>query len=397
MNKIYKLITLGVVLLLIPLQSQAQVADGIKGLQSVLDNIYDTMMPLCGQLTGVGRGIAGFAALWYIASRIWKHLSNAEPIDFYPLFRPFAIGFCILIFPSVIGLINGVMKPTVTGTAAMVENSNKSMELLLKQREEALKKTDKWKMYVGLSGSGDRDEWYRTKYQEDPSEEWTIDKLGNSFDFALERYSYQFEHSIKKWMSEVLQVLYQAAALCINTLRTFQLIVLAILGPLVFGLAVFDGFQHTLSVWLGRYINIFLWLPIANIFGAIIGKVQEEMVKLDVRQLEQAGDTFFSATDIGYLVFMIIGIVGYFTVPTVANYVVHAAGGGALQQKVTSMFGGGLSTIASGGSSMATGAAMKLGGMVSDQNGNKASSMQSDMASQKQNQDYFKDKLSGNS
>ncbi len=397
MNTFYKLLIVGVILLLFPFQSQAQVADGIKGLQSVLDNIYDTMMPLCSQLTGVGRGIAGFAALWYIASRIWKHLSNAEPIDFYPLFRPFAIGFCILIFPSVIGLINGVMKPTVTGTAAMVENSNKSMELLLKQREEALKKTDKWKMYVGITGSGDRDEWYRTKYQEDPSEEWTIDKLGNSFDFALERYSYQFEHSIKKWMSEVLQVLYQAAALCINTLRTFQLIVLAILGPLVFGLAVFDGFQHTLSVWLGRYINIFLWLPIANIFGAIIGKVQEEMVKLDVRQLEQAGDTFFSATDIGYLVFMIIGIVGYFTVPTVANYVVHAAGGGALQQKITTMFGGGLSTIASGGSSMATGAAMKLGGMVTDQNGNKASSMQSDMASQKSNQDYFKDKLSGNS
>lgn len=397
MNTIYKLLILGVILLLLPFQSQAQVADGIKGLQSVLDNIYDTMMPLCSQLTGVGRGIAGFAALWYIASRIWKHLSNAEPIDFYPLFRPFAIGFCILIFPSVIGLINGVMKPTVTGTAAMVENSNKSMELLLKQREEALKKTDKWNMYVGITGDGDRDEWYRTKYQEDPSEEWTIDKLGNSFEFALERYSYKFEHSIKKWMSEVLQVLFQAAALCINTLRTFQLIVLAILGPLVFGLAVFDGFQHTLSVWLGRYINIFLWLPIANIFGAIIGKIQEEMVKLDVRQLEQTGDTFFSATDIGYLVFMIIGIVGYFTVPTVANYVVHAAGGGALQQKITSMFGGGLSTIASGGSSMATGAAMKLGGMITDQNGNKASSMQSDMASQKQNQDYFKDKLSGNS
>lgn len=382
--------------MLLPFQSQAQVADGIKNLQSVLDNMYDTMLPLCGQLTGVGRGIAGFAALWYIASRVWKHLSNAEPIDFYPLFRPFAIGFCILIFPSVIGLINGVMKPTVTGTAAMVENSNKSMELLLKQREEALKKTDKWKMYVGINGNGDRDEWYRSKYQEDPSEEWTIDKLGNSFDFALERYSYQFEHSIKKWMSEVLQVLFQAAALCINTLRTFQLIVLAILGPLVFGLAVFDGFQHTLSVWLGRYINIFLWLPIANIFGAIIGKIQEEMIKLDVRQMEEVGDTFFSSTDIGYLIFMIIGIVGYFTVPTVANYVVHAAGGGALQQKITSMFGGGLSSVVSGGSSMATGAAMRIGGMASDQNGNKASSMNTDMASQKQNQNYFKDKLNGN-
>ncbi|MNT15695.1 hypothetical protein D3C72_1507630 [compost metagenome] len=120
------------------------------------------------------------------------------------------------------------------------------------------------------------------------------------------------------------------------------------------------------------------------------------MIKLDVRQMQEAGDTFFSSTDIGYLIFMIIGIIGYFTVPTVANYVVHAAGGGALQQKITSMFGSGLSSVASGGSSMAAGAAMRIGGMASDQNGNKASSMNTDMASQKQNQNYFKDKLNGN-
>ena len=55
----------------------------------------------------------------------------------------------------------------------------------------------------------------------------------------------------------------QLDRLCINTLRTFSLIVLAILGPLVFGLAVFDGFGHTLTVWLARYINVFLWLPVA--------------------------------------------------------------------------------------------------------------------------------------
>src|SRR5690606_20217110 len=92
--------------------------NNIKGLHGVLDQLYDEMIPLCDQLIGVGRGIAGFAAMWYIAARVWRHLSHAEPIDFYPLFRPFVIGFAILIFPSVIGMINTVMKPTVTGTAA---------------------------------------------------------------------------------------------------------------------------------------------------------------------------------------------------------------------------------------------------------------------------------------
>jgi conjugative transposon TraJ protein len=115
------------------------------------------------------------------------------------------------------------------------------------------------------------------------------------------------------------------------------LIVLAILGPLVFGIAVFDGFQHTLTVWIARYINIFLWLPVANIFGGIIGKIQENMLKIDIAQVKDYGDTFFSSTDAAYLIFMVIGIVGYFTVPSVANYIVHAGGNGAMLQKVTSI------------------------------------------------------------
>src|SRR5690606_11460269 len=101
------------------------------------------------------------------------------------------------------------------------------------------------------------------------------DGIGNDIKFWMDKQSYNFRSSIKKWMSEVLQVVFVAASLCINTIRTFFLIVLAILSPLVLGLSVFDGLQHTLTVWIARYINVFLWLPVANIFGSIIGKIQE--------------------------------------------------------------------------------------------------------------------------
>jgi hypothetical protein len=62
------------------------------------------------------------------------------------------------------------------------------------------------------------------------------------------------------------------------------------------------------------------------------------MLVMDLSQGKDSGDTFFSSTDMAYLVFMIIGIVGYFTVPSVANYIFHAGGGSALVQKVTSLF-----------------------------------------------------------
>ena len=359
------------------------VANEMNSLHGVLDQLYNDMMPLCSKLIGVGQGIAGFAATWYIAARVWRHIANAEPIDFYPLFRPFVIGFAVMMFPSVLSLINGIMQPTVTATADMVKDSDKAITVLLKQKEDAIKKTEVWQMYVGESGSGDRDKWYKYTHPDDPTgnDEGIFESIGNDIKFAMSKASYNFRNSVKEWMSEVLRILYEAAALCINTLRTFNLIVLAILGPLVFGLAVFDGFQHTLTVWIARYINIFLWLPVANIFGSIIGKIQEKMLQLDISQVQNAGDTFFSSTDVAYLVFMIIGIVGYFTVPSVANYIVNAGGGGAMVQKVTSLFS---NTSRSVVNTMSSGT-----GMVADAMGNQAERMSSSMSSYGTNSGYF--------
>ena len=380
-----RLIGITVLILLIPNLAEAQGAAGrIRSLHEVLEKLYDDMMPLCSRLIGVGRGIAGFAATWYIASRVWGHIARAEPVDFYPLFRPFVLGFAVLIFPSVIAMINGVMKPTVTATAAMVTDSDKAVAQLLTMKEEAIKKTAYWQMYVGPNGSGDRDKWYKYNYA-DKKEGW-LKSIGNDIKFAFAKFSYNFRNSIKQWMAEVLKVLFEAAALCINTIRTFYLIVLAILGPLVFGIAVFDGFQHTLTVWIARYLNIFLWLPVANIFGGIMGKIQENMLKEDLQQIATNGDTFFSTTDTAYLIFMIIGIIGYFTVPSVANYIIHAGGGNTLLYKVTNMMSTSSRTVVAGGTSMARDA---MGGAYNK--------MSNSMADAGASQGYFKEGNSGGS
>ncbi|WP_367277529.1 conjugative transposon protein TraJ [Mucilaginibacter sp.] len=308
-------------------------------MQPVLDNVYSQMLPLCSQLIGAARGIAGFAALWYIGSRVWGQIARAEPLDFYPLLRPFALGMAIMLFPAVIALMNGILQPVVGVTGAMVQNSNTAIAQLLAQKEAAEKQTSAYQMYVGDSGNGDEDRWYKYSHPDDPNGNGNsgFSGIGSDIQFWMAKQQYNFSNSIRKWMSEVLEVVYAAASLCINTIRTFFLIVLAILGPLVFGLSVFDGFQHSLHQWLARYINIFLWLPIANIFGSIIGQVQQNMLKLDIAQIQSQGDTFFNSTDSAYLIFLLIGIVGYFSVPTVANFVVHAHGGNGMLQRVTSI------------------------------------------------------------
>lgn len=385
-----------IILMIFPISVMAQgFPEQVEGLQAVLENVYNEMIPLCQEMTSVAKGIAGFGALWYIASRVWGNIARAEPIDFYPLLRPFALGLAIMFYSSVLGVINGVLKPTIVGTSAMVKDSDKATKALLKQKEIELKKTKKWKYLVGDDGMGDRKEWYKYTHPEDKdgsNENW-VEAIGNNMRFWLDKQDYKMRHSFKQFMSEVLQVIYYAAALCLNTIRTFILIVLAILGPFVFGFAVFDGLQHTLSVWLARYINIYLWLPIANVFGAILGRIQQNMIKLDISEAQQSGDTFFSSTDTAYLIFMIIGIIGYRCVPTVANYIIHAGGGNSILTRVnamtTSSLSNGMQTA-----NKSLGGAKAGAGMIVDRFDDARRNLSQGMA-EAAGQDYFKDKLSG--
>ena len=317
-----------------PLLSQAQtttISTGIGGLQAVLDQLYTNMLPMCSQLVGTGQALAGLAALGYIGVRVGKHIAAAEPVDVFPLLRPFAISIIIFLYSDFIAGINAVLGPTVSATNAMVSNANASIATLLQQKEAALQGTTANQLYAGPDGSGNETlgELYGGGGAADP-----VSMLTSAFSFQLSKAFFNFKNMIKVWLSEILEIVYEAAALCINTIRTFNLIVLAILGPVVLGLSVFDVFRVSLSSWLARYVNVFLWLPVANIFGAIIATVQTQMIQLDIQQIGSNGSTYFSGSDIAYLIFLLIGILGYFVVPSVAGYIVQAAGGDAVMGKV---------------------------------------------------------------
>jgi conjugative transposon TraJ protein len=127
----------------------------------------------------------------------------------------------------------------------------------------------------------------------------------------------------------------------------FFLIVLSILGPVSFALAVYDGFQSTLTTWLSRYICIYLWLPVSDLFGAVLSRIQILMLQQDIEKMQ---DPAFIPDSSGkvYCIFMIIGIIGYFCVPTVSSWIIQAGGAGAYGQKANGagkMAGNGVAAV----------------------------------------------------
>ncbi len=306
--------------------THAQAVTGVEKLHYILSTIYDQMIPLTSSIVGVAQAIAGFGAMFYIGYRVWRHIANAEPIDFFPLFRPFVLIILIGIFPAVLGTINGILKPTVNATAAMVEYSNEDVQNMLDQRKNSILQGAEWQSLAGGLGYDQKD-WQKYTTP-NPAAAGQPDTGAM---FSLNIFQHAFTYLIKLLISWILQIAYYAASLCIDVMRTFHLIILSVLGPFVFCMAVFDGFQQWLQIWLAKYINYYMWLPIANIFGALINRIQLAMLHNDA-----TGDTF-SPTNGVYLVFLAIAIVGYFSIPSIANYIVHAAGGHAIQSKTNQL------------------------------------------------------------
>ena len=153
----------------------------------------------------------------------------------------------------------------------------------------------------------------------------------------VERGMYNLKKGIRDWFREVLELMFDSASLVIDTLRTFFLIVLAILGPLAFAISVWDGFQSTLTQWLCRYIQVYLWLPVCDLFSCILAKIQVLMLQNDIERMQADPNFSLDSSDGVYIIFMIIGIIGYFTVPTVASWVIQAGGMGNYNRNVTNV------------------------------------------------------------
>lgn len=299
-------------------------------LHQILYQLYEEMMPKCADMAGIAKGIAGLGALFYVAYRVWGSLARAEPIDVFPLLRPLAIGLCIMFFPTlVLGTINAVMRPIVQGAHRMMQDQTLSMTDYAAQRdriEYEVKNNNPATAYLvndeafeqKLTGMGVTD---------------VGGKIGLYADWAV--------YQLKKWVQQliltVLELIFQAVALAIDVVRTFCLIVLAILGPVAFAFAVWDGFHASLTGWLMRYISVYLWLPVSDLFSTILARIQEQVIKNDIQGLQADPGYVMDSTDAVYIILMIIGITGYFAVPTVAGWIVQTGGGGALTRGINTI------------------------------------------------------------
>jgi conjugative transposon TraJ protein len=79
---------------------------------------------------------------------------------------------------------------------------------------------------------------------------------------------------------------------------------------------------------------VYLWLPVSDLFSTILARLQSLMLQSDIERMQTDPNFSPDSSDAIYIVFLIIGIVGYFTIPTVAGWIISAGGMGNFGKNV---------------------------------------------------------------
>ena len=270
-----------------------------------------------GNLGAVASAIAAIGATLFIGMRVLGHFARAESIDVFPLLRPFAIGFLVLNFTIVTDFLNALMKPVETVTQNMVDIQTTRIQQLEEMRQEKI-----------------QEKLHRMDQQLDALDGWQI---GQYISLMIEKQRLYLSEGLDQILKNFFYALFLAARLVIITTRAFFLIVLTIVGPLAFALAIFTGFQDSHLMWIARYVQISLWFPLANILGTIVTYLQGKVITLQYLELTNNVPDEAQSGDLIYMVFMVIATLSYMTIPTIASYIISSSGVGSALQRMTNL------------------------------------------------------------
>jgi len=242
------------------------------------------------------------------------------------MFRPFAIAILLALYPQFMSVVDGIAMLVNTSLGrAMITDEYRITDVLLTR--DLNPETDTDEELLGIED---------IQAEEGEEETNLLNTVADSISGAVSGGV-----SVVKWIGEsfywarmrlVEEMLFRlshAVLMIINALRVFFLVVLYIFGPLVIGLSAFPGFESALGSWMGRYINVHLWLGIGNIFEAIAMRLWRIIVDNDGFWVEAIGieDAVNKVMLTSWsMVFLLVLIVGYATIPVVSGWILSASG-----------------------------------------------------------------------
>lgn len=297
--------------------------------EELLLNLKSDMMPVCGQLMIVAKALAGLGCLISVGMISIRAMADNEPFNPWAYLKPVSLGFCILFFDTlVVGGLDGILQPVARATSVIAETQEIDYFAKSDELEEKKSRLEPNPQVV-----------YHLTREEQKADQAAMEgeselTEADYAEMARKELAADIEYK-KTWImsavESILQVFSYAAKMVINIIGTFYLIILSILGPLAFAAACFPPLENSFSTWLSHYITTSLWLPIANLLTAVLSRANYMLCDSQIEGISVSG----TVNGILMLAMMVVGIFGYFSVPSLANWIVQAGGSGSYTRNMT--------------------------------------------------------------
>lgn len=331
-----------------------------------VEKVYETALSDISGLITYSTVVAGIGALLFICAKIWKQWANGGEIDFYGLLRPFAILLILLNFSIVPVFIDTLTDPLKSATRELRDSKNEEYNEKWKKLGEF--QVDKFKNAADTLTNGDLS--LQGIYNK-------VCQISNLLEYLdpIKQTNYWIKNVTSYAISTGVQYLCTAVSGFIYIFAYLTKIILVIIGPLVFALAIFPGFGNVLQQWFCRYINVCLWIPICNIIGyvmqSIVISVQlDNTIKAAEDGVSLVQQTYITTSNhFPTIILMLISVFLYAMVPKMADWIISGNGSGMFADAIGSAGG----KVASMGMSMAgrnianKGAAKAIGSEVGKQ------------------------------
>ena len=313
-----------------------------------LDNVLDTAVDYANLLSTTAQLICGIAAMLYIGSKLWKSWAKGEPIDFYSMLRPFAIGLVIIFFSGFTKILDALVMPIEVATEYVNRSASDKVSTSY---------TEYFTLQQHLREMKAKADAERAVESEKLSVWRTISKGITDVKDKISNAAGSLSDTVFKFVidlgSVVVDIFTMATVYFYKVYVITAKIVLVLIGPFAFALSVIPGFSGNLKAWVAQYINISLYIPICNIIGFVQSMIVTECLynpcSNTIRNVVSQGvsaetmssiDTSTIMIKICGMLLGIIAIMLYSHVPTFANWILRGDGSGGLAAAFS--VGGGL-------------------------------------------------------
>ncbi len=295
---------------------------------SFVDNLFENCIDQLSAITELCFLLCGLFSFGYFANILMKTWAKGEPIELLPLLKPFVIGVITINFTLVYNSVDSLFDPINSYTEKISQHDNLEYQQKSKELSE-IKKTYQLAEKKVKSESG----FWKGIFGINSATSFFDNLYINVMDLLLNAVEY------------IAAIAFGAVKLTIRAINIAFRIVLIIFGPFAFALSILPIFKKNWIGWLSKYINVCLFIPIANLMDVIIQQLNATLMQQHIEIYRQALDQLsydvtsldssLTTITISYIIFLLTFIVLYLMIPSIASYIVNASGMESLTGGIT--------------------------------------------------------------